>query len=369
MKTAVLLLNFGEPDQATPEKVIPFLERIFLANASLMGPGADPAAVAARSRKMAEDRAPGLIAEYEEIGGSPLARQAEAQAQLLESELRARGADVQVLVGNQFTDPSIRDAVERARALGAGRIVSVPIYPLCGPSTTVAALKAVDASLAEMGWTPEVAHIPGWHTRPEYVRVRADAVRATLAAAGLSLDDAETRLVFSAHGTPLKYVEEGSRYVEYVESFCAALALELGAPRYELGYQNHSNRPGLAWTQPESDAVIDAVDARHVVVDAVSFMHEQSETLAELDHELRERAEARGLAFHRVPIPFDAPGFITMLADLVQPFTAEVPHPDPETFAPCRCYRAPATFCCNAAAARRAESATAEATAAGVTSA
>ena len=57
MKTAVLLLNFGEPDQATPEKVIPFLERIFLANASLMGPGADPATVCGVG-------APGVGAEH-----------------------------------------------------------------------------------------------------------------------------------------------------------------------------------------------------------------------------------------------------------------------------------------------------------------
>jgi protoporphyrin/coproporphyrin ferrochelatase len=54
------------------------------------------------------------------------------------------------------------------------------------------------------------------------------------------------------------------------------------------------------------------------VVDPVSFMHEQSETLAELDHELRGEAEARGIAFHRVPIPFDAPEFFAVLADVVE---------------------------------------------------
>ena len=49
-------------------------------------------------------------------------------------------------------------------------------------------------------------------------------------------------------------------------------------------------------------------------------MHEQSETLAELDHELREEAEARGLAFHRVPVPHDDARFIELLADLCEPF-------------------------------------------------
>jgi protoporphyrin/coproporphyrin ferrochelatase len=348
MKTAVLLLNFGEPEEATLEQVVPFLERIFLANAPLMG-NADPAAVTARSRKMAEDRAPGLIEEYRAIGGSPLARQAQAQARALEAELRARGCDVAALVGMQFTEPSIARAVAQAREMGAQRIVALPVYPLAGPSTTATALAEVDRAAADAGWAVEIVRIPGWHSRPEYVAVRAAAVRQTLDAAGLSLDDPGTRLVFSAHGTPLKYVEQGSRYVEYVEEFCAALASALGAPRYELGYQNHSNRPGLAWTQPETEAVIEATDARRVVVEAVSFMHEQSETLAELDRELREHAEARGLEFHRVPIPFDAPAFIAMLADLAEPFTAARPSPDPAGLAPCRCFPGAGTFCANAA--------------------
>jgi protoporphyrin/coproporphyrin ferrochelatase len=73
-----------------------------------------------------------------------------------------------------------------------------------------------------------------------------------------------------------------------------------------VGFQNHTNRR-IAWTEPDVEKVIETVDADTVIVDPVSFMHEQSETLAELDHELSEEAEARGLAFHRVPVPHATP--------------------------------------------------------------
>jgi ferrochelatase len=55
-----------------------------------------------------------------------------------------------------------------------------------------------------------------------------------------------------------------------------------------------------------------------VVVVAPSFMHEQSETLSELDHDLRAVAESRGLAYFRVPIPHLDPRFIAVLADVVE---------------------------------------------------
>lgn len=339
MKTAVLLLNFGEPEHPDLETVTPYLERIFLANASLMG-RASPEAVRERSRRLAEERAPGLIEDYARIGGSPLAAHARAQAAALQAELTRRGMDAVVLEGMQFTDPTIADAVRRAREAGAERMVAIPVYPLCGPSTTAAALVALDKALAEQGWQGEVRRISGWHPHAAYVELRVAAIRRTLEAHGLTLGG-RTRLVFSAHGTPLKYVEEGSRYVTYVEEFCAWVARALGDVDYVIGYQNHGNRPEVRWTQPETEVVVRELDADTVVVDAVSFMHEQSETLAELDIAMRAVAEARGLRFVRVPIPHDAPEFAALLADLAEPELRP-------GLAPCRCVPDRGVLCLNA---------------------
>jgi len=319
MKIGVLLLNFGEPEEPTLDTVVPFLERIFSLNAPLMGSTAPTEAeVRARSRALAEARAPGLIAEYEEIGGSPLHRQAREQAAALEAELARRGHEAVVLLGMQFTDPSIAEAVAAARAANVDFLVSIPVYPLCGPSTSVAALTEVDRQLAAQEWSVPGLQVTGWHRHPLYLKVRVNAIRSVLEANHLSFDDPRTRLVFSAHGTPIKYLEEGSRYDNYVREICAAVAEELGASDYVLGYQNHTNRPGVKWTQPDIEVAMESVDADRVVVDAVSFMHEQSETLAELDDELRGEVEARGIGFFRVPIPHVAPEFVALLGDLVE---------------------------------------------------
>jgi len=350
MKIGVLLLNFGEPENPTYEEVVPFLERIFALNSPLMGQGAvSDAEVWARSRRMAEARAPGLMHEYEIIGGSPLHAQAREQAAALETELTRRGRDAVVFLGMQFTDPPVESAIEAAEEAGVECLVSFPVYPVCGPSTTVAALSQVDRWFEAQPWKVSRRQISGWHRHPLYVKVRADAIRAVVEEQGLDLSDPETKLVFSAHGTPVKYLEEGSRYEEYTREFCAAVAESLGVQSYEIGYQNHTNRPGVQWTQPDIEAVIDSVEAKRVVVDPVSFMHEQSETLAELDDELREHAEGRGLEFHRVPIPYLAADFVTMMADLVE---AAV---DPGLNAParlleCRCRPAKGTVCTNGVA-------------------
>ena len=343
MKIGVLILNFGEPENPTLEEVIPFLERIFARNASLesdKGKG--------RARKLAEARAPGLIEEYKEIGGSPLSLQARKQARMIERTLRRRDLNVRCYSGMQFTEPSVATAVAEAQDEGVEQLVALPVYPLCGRSTTIAALEDVQDAVTELSWDVPLREITGWHRHPAYQRLRADAILDYVKREGVDLHASDTKLVFSAHGTPLKYLDDGPRYVEYVEEACRMVARELGISDYQLGYQNHTNRD-IEWTAPEIDAVIREVDAARVIVDAVSFMHEQSETLGELDGELRGIAEEVGLEFHRIPIPHDDPGFTKLLADLVEDVLRPEPIMGELSLRRCLCRATPTTFCLNAA--------------------
>ncbi|WP_435181527.1 ferrochelatase [Halorussus sp. AFM4] len=349
MSTGVVLLNFGEPAEPTRENVVAYLERIFLNNASLEEADTEEEA-RERARQLAERRVSGLMEEYEEIGGSPLNPQAEAQADALAAELDDRGYDVETYVGMQFTEPFVGDAVEAARADGVDELVGLPVYPLCGASTTIAALDELEEEAAERDWDVPVAEITGWHRHPQYNALRADNVRRFAAAHDVDPTDEATELVYSAHGTPQHYLEEGSRYDLYVEEFCEVLGRKLGVDSYSLGYQNHENRD-IPWTEPDVEEVIEELGAddsvERVLVEPVSFMHEQSETLSELDDELREEAEEAGLEFYRVPVPHDDDRFPGVLADLAEPFVGDF-DPGYYQYRRCQCSDSPNAMCLNA---------------------
>ncbi|MFT4922599.1 MAG: ferrochelatase [Haloarculaceae archaeon] len=345
MHTGVVLLNFGEPSEPNREAVVGYLERIFLANADLEEYDSEEAA-RKRSRKLAKRRTPGLIEEYEDIGGSPLNEQATAQAEQLQTRLRERGFDVTTYVGMQFTEPFIDDAVQAARDDGVDRIVGLPIYPLCGPSTNVQSLDELEDAIEDRDWDVPVNSITGWHKHPTYNRIRAENVQSFADESGVDLQEEGTELVFSAHGTPKHYLEEGSRYDIYVEEFCSVVASLVNVQDYQIGFQNHGNRD-IPWTEPEIEEVIEEVDAERVVVEPVSFLHEQSETLSELDVELAEEADEVDLEFHRVPIPHDDERIPAVFADLVEPFLADF-DPDYYQYRQCQCRDKPGTMCLNA---------------------
>lgn len=344
MSSGIVLLNFGEPAKPNRDAVVDYLERIFLANMEIEGE-TTPEAARERANSLATRRAPALIEEYETIGGSPLVSHALEQAELLEAELERRGYDVSTYTGFQFIEPFVDDAAAAAHEDDVDRLVGLPLYPLCGPSTTVQSLDDLETAIDDREWSPKYDEITGWHTHSAYLRTRADAIRRVLDEHGLTLGE-DTRLVFSAHGTPRYYLDDGSRYAQYVEEYAAVVGQMLDDPDYELGYQNHENRD-VEWTQPDVEDVVESLDADRVVVDPMSFMHEQSETLSELDVELREVAEEAGMEFFRVPIPYRDNRFIELLADLVEPFVADF---DPEYygFHPCTCRENPNALCLNA---------------------
>ena len=310
-RLGVVLLAFGEPEGSHPELVIDFLERIFLANRRL-----EPGSGAGRARQLAEARAPGLMEAYEEIGGSPMNAHARAHGEALEAALKERGNSAHVFVGTQFTTPTISDALQRCRESGVEQLVAFPLYPVSGPTTTVAALDTVREELDELSWLVETAFIGGWHRNPKYVDLRADGIRTLMTERGLDAHDPGVCLYFSAHGTPISYLEEGSQYQAHVEESCRLIADGVGVDRYELGYQNHTNR-AIEWTEPSNAKMMPTIEAEHVVVVPLSFIHEQSETLVELDLEFRALVEKLGMGFHRVATPHDHPDMGAVLADLV----------------------------------------------------
>jgi len=147
------------------------------------------------------------------------------------------------------------------------------------------------------------------------------------------------------HGTPVRYLGEKGRYDRYVYEHCREVAEGLGAERYQVGFQNHANRR-IVWTRPDNEDAIRECEERKLVVVPISFMHEQSETLAELDHELREFVEGLGKELHRVPVPHDDPRFPKLLASLVREAISEDPAASGRLSA-CRCCPLEPTWCTN----------------------
>jgi ferrochelatase len=315
-RPGVLLLQMGGP--GSQEAVRPFLRRMLSDPAIL----AMPAAVRIPLATMISIfRAPRSRRQYAEIGGgSPIGAITAAQAEALTEALARAGRPMPVRVGMRYTEPSIADGLAGLAAAGADHVVILPLYPQWSKTTTGSSVAVVRRVLDRMDGPPRALFIEDWPDEPGYVAAVARTVRQALAEVPADLLP-QTRILFSAHGLPVRYVEAGDPYPERVARTVAAVMARLGDGTPEARTCFQSRLGPVQWLEPSTGQAIAGAAAdgvRALVVVPIAFVSDHLETLFEIDREYRAVAREAGIAvFARAPSLNDAPDFADALAGLV----------------------------------------------------
>ncbi len=310
-RTAVVLFNLGGPDR--PQAVRPFLINLFSDPAIIRAPGPVRWALA---RLIAGRRAKAARHIYARIGGgSPLVPETRAQAHALQATL---GEGARCFIAMRYWHPLTEAAVREVAVYAPDRIVLLPLYPQFSTTTTASSVAAWHAAAAKAGLAVPTGTICCYPTEPGFVRAVAHRTRAALDQAA---SHGTPRVLFSAHGLPRKFVDQGDPYADQVERCVAAVVRELGMPELDHVVCYQSRIGPLEWLKPYTqDVIVETARAgRPVVVVPVAFVSEHSETLVELDMDYRELAEREGApAYVRAPTVGADPDFIAGLARLVR---------------------------------------------------
>jgi len=305
-------MNLGGPD--SPAAVRPFLYNLFSDPAIIDLPSflRQPLAwlIAAR-------RAPTARAIYDQLGGaSPLLANTKTQAEALEKEL---GASHRCFVAMRYWHPMTAAAVTEVKQWGPDEIVLLPLYPQFSTTTTASSLREWDEEARRQRLDVPTRSIRCYPIAPGFIAALAAAIEPALAAA--EAERTTVRLLFSAHGLPLKIVEKGDPYPQQGASTAAAVAAALGRPALDWAVCYQSRVGPLAWLAPSVEEELHRAgrDRAAVVVAPISFVSEHSETLVELDRDYRRVAETCGVAsYRRVPTVGVDPRFVAALAELVR---------------------------------------------------
>lgn len=309
-RIAVVLFNLGGPD--SPAAVLPFLRNLFRDPAILRVPALVRPFLA---ELIARGRAPVAREIYGRIGGrSPILPETEAQARALEGSLADAG-EVRVFVAMRYWHPRARATAAAVRAFAPTQIVLLPLYPQFSTTTTESSFDEWRRVYGNAANTVAV----GCYPREEwFVQAYAACIAPVLADAR---KHGTPRVLFSAHGLPQKIADAGDPYTHHVQQSVAAIARALGLPAstWVTTFQSRVGR--LEWVKPSTEDEVKRAGADRVplVLAPISFVSEHSETLVELDIELRETAQHAGVpAYFRAPTVSAADAFIAGLAELVR---------------------------------------------------
>lgn len=321
-QTAIVLFNLGGPDDLA--SVEPFLTSLFSDREIIRLPGG-AALQPAFARLIAKLRGPAVRRNYGRIGGgSPQLRITRAQAAALESRLNAdadsRG--YRVFVAMRYSRPSSADTLTAIAQAGIRRIVTLTLFPHFSRATTGSARNEFARTLSSPTWrtTPfHVTHIDHYADDAAYLDAMADTVRAAWERIA---DDRRrhTVIVFSAHGLPTRFIDEGDPYVSHIEATRAGILERLGVSnRQVLAYQSRTGP--VRWLGPGTETVLTQLGqegVRDVLMVPLSFVSDHIETLYEIDMLFADAARAAGITgYHRAGALNTHPMFIDALGRLV----------------------------------------------------
>lgn len=315
-KIGVVLLNLGGPDSL--DAVEPFLFNLFSDPDIIDFPGSF--LFRKRLAKLISTRrSPGVIKQYEEIGGkSPLKDYTLQQAALLEEKLNER-IPAKVYVAMRYWRPFTAEALDAIERDGIKKVILLPLYPQFSKATTTSSVKEWEKQLAKRGIDIEYSLIEQYFDHPIYIDAFVERVRQGLDRfpEGVRCD---VNILFSAHGTPMKLVRQGDPYSHQIAKTVAAI-MERGAFKqtHTLCYQ--SKVGPLKWLTPSTpDTIADlaAKGVKHMLLVPVAFASDHLETLFELGIEYRRQAKERGVIQYEVTEGLnDSPKFIEALSQLV----------------------------------------------------
>ena len=321
-QTAIVLFNLGGPSDLAA--VEPFLINLFSDREIIQLPGG-AMLQPAMARLIAKLRGPSVRENYQRIGGgSPQLRITRDQAAALEQRLNAGFGGhehYRVFIAMRYSRPASIDALEAIAAAGIRRIVTLTLFPHFSKATTGSSRHEFDRALTAPRWRGqfEVSHIEHYPTDARYVEAVTETVR--IAWNEIPADRREkTMLLFSAHGLPQRFIDEGDPYVSHIDATRFAVLERLNLPnRQRIAYQSRTGP--VRWIGPGTEETIRELaeeGVTDVLVIPLSFVSDHIETLYEVDMLFADAARAAGITgYYRTPALNTHPLFIEALAGLV----------------------------------------------------
>ncbi|WP_116367524.1 ferrochelatase [Parahaliea mediterranea] len=250
--------------------------------------------------------------------GSPLLLHTRDQAQALQAAFQTRyGNDVLVEFAMRYGNPGMAEGIESLWQRGARRLLVMPLYPQYSGAATASTFDAVGSAFARRRWVPHLRFISDYHDHPAYISAIADSVRRHW-----QTHPRAQRLLFSYHGIPQRYVDQGDPYYRQCQRSSALIAeaLELAADEWGCCFQSRFGRE--PWLKPYTDATLKALPGEgvsSVQMICPGFSADCLETIEEIGMENREYfMAAGGERYEYIPCLNAEPGHIDALRDILE---------------------------------------------------
>tara|TARA_Y100001970_G_scaffold80354_1_gene102089 strand:+ start:851 stop:1852 length:1002 start_codon:yes stop_codon:yes gene_type:complete len=313
-KIGILITNLGTPDNPDPKSLRKYLKqflsdkRVVDYNRLLWWLILNVIILNIRPRKSAK--------LYESIWtdkGSPLL----VNMQSILRKLQSKNEGIHLQLGMRYGNPSIENALNYFKDQNIYKILVLPLYPQAGSPTNSSTFDEISRVLNSWPWLPNLRFVNGYHDHEDYILALSKSIKKSTS----DCNNIE-KIIFSFHGMPVRYLNEGDPYYCFCHKTARLIAEELNLKedRYMLSFQSRFGSE--EWLQPYIDEEIvklakNGVKNLHII--SPGFSVDCLETLEEIKIQYDELfRENGGEKLHYIPCLNDHDDHIKLIDKLIK---------------------------------------------------
>ena len=288
---AVILLAHGAPESL--EKVEEYVLRI------------------RHGRPLARDLMETIRERYKLIGGSPLLKWTERQANGLQQLLLAHSDPRKVYFGMRHSHPFIQETVDQMISDGVTVAKAICMAPQFSSVTIGAYKSALEVAIAERNLTFGI--VSSYAKHPALIHAFATHLHDALKIHPGSF------VIFTAHSLPERVIREGDPYDYEVKETAVKVAKACELSDWRFAYQSQG-MTSEKWLGPTMESRLPELAAKgitQVLVAPIGFVCDHVEILYDIDVQFHQDAAAKGITLHRIASLNDSPLFLELLLALV----------------------------------------------------
>jgi ferrochelatase len=304
-RIAIVLFNLGGPDNL--KAVQKFLFNLFYDRAIINLPNPFRFIVA-KIISITRNKKSQTI--YSLIGNkSPILEETEQQRSALTDKLKQiLDENFKIFIAMRHFHPCSKEVIAQINEYEPSEIILLPLYPQFSSTTTGSSIKDFLANFSKkikinFQQIP-IKTICCYPFDDEFIKAHLELIKKSLNA----LKNKENfRILFSAHGLPVKIIKSGDPYQWQVEKTVENIISKLQIDNqfdnldYLITYQSRVGP--IEWLKPSIEDEIERAgrENKALIVVPIAFVSEHVETLVELDIEYNIIANKHKIEYLRVP--------------------------------------------------------------------
>ena len=223
-------------------------------------------------------------------------------------------------LGMSYGEPSINKALDDLRRQNCKYLFVLPLYPQYSGSTSASVFDTVSSYLQKIRWIPHFYFLHSYHDEPLYISAIEKSIKKSIK------KNKQSKILFSYHGTPLRYLLEGDPYHCQCHKTTRLVAkkMNLKEKNYLTCFQSRFGKE--EWLQPYTDKTLEklAKTEKEIFVICTGFAVDCLETLEEMADENKEIfLKAGGEKYYYIPCLNDSKEQIKLLCGLIKKYTKD----------------------------------------------